>query len=250
MYFINEFFFCSKEQRAYITCLKESFEELTDAEQYQQIHHEYAGLARLEQDYEDDSDYSLSKQITSYVELQLVSKLAVKKVSKKRNINQESEIRKLILEFQKMKKEIQNTKRRRNRKKLAKKYKPRFTKIQKEVVKIVSDAIFYTSPSLACRPRGIMSSLVSLHEVSDMTRAVLNSDSILNFDLEIRSDFDKNWISFDITVRRIFEVGSDYSKINIAMDTKNLLPKIHNYGVSHKHSASNKFARYYCSNLY
>lgn len=64
---------------AYIVCSKEKFESLNEHEQYQQIHHEYASLARLEQNIGSDSDYRLSKQLVAFLEYQQVLKLTVKK---------------------------------------------------------------------------------------------------------------------------------------------------------------------------
>ncbi len=68
-----------EDGEAYIVCSKEKFWELSDSEQYQQVHHEYAGLARLERNNKSDSDYSLSSQITDYLEEKKVLKLAIKK---------------------------------------------------------------------------------------------------------------------------------------------------------------------------
>ncbi len=53
----------------------------TEADQYRQIHHEFAGLALLEKNIGAASVYTLSNQITSFLEPELHLKLQVKKPS-------------------------------------------------------------------------------------------------------------------------------------------------------------------------
>lgn len=61
-----------------ITCDTEKFKRLSESEQYVLIHHEYAGLAQIEQPNGDDSDYKVSNQISVYLVDVIVKKLAVK----------------------------------------------------------------------------------------------------------------------------------------------------------------------------
>jgi hypothetical protein len=61
-----------------ITCDFLKFNATSESSQYVLIHHEYAGLAKLESPSGDDSKYFLSNQITSYLTSQVVKKLAVK----------------------------------------------------------------------------------------------------------------------------------------------------------------------------
>lgn len=61
-------FISEHDGRPYINCSREKFEALTLPEQYQQIHHEFASLAGLERNIGADSDYSISKQIMSYLD--------------------------------------------------------------------------------------------------------------------------------------------------------------------------------------
>lgn len=63
--------------RAHILCNISRFNFTTQADQYRLVHHEYAGLAGLEQNEAEASDYALSSQITDYLKPQIVLKLAV-----------------------------------------------------------------------------------------------------------------------------------------------------------------------------
>lgn len=63
----------------HILCSIPRFAATSDSEQYKLIHHEYAGLKNIERNDKAASDYSLSSQITEYLSLQTVLKLAVKK---------------------------------------------------------------------------------------------------------------------------------------------------------------------------
>lgn len=71
----------------YIICNIDRFRNLTDAEQYRLIHHEYAGLAGLEKNEGAASDYSISSQITDYLTEQMVLRLAVKREVERRKIS-------------------------------------------------------------------------------------------------------------------------------------------------------------------
>lgn len=61
-----------------ITCDAAKFDALGDADQYVLIHHEFAGLAGIEPPIVDDSRYEISNQISDYLVVQTVMKLAVK----------------------------------------------------------------------------------------------------------------------------------------------------------------------------
>ncbi len=67
-----------RDARPHMLCEIERFKELSESEQYQQVHHEYAGLGLLEKNSGSDSDYSLSSQITDYLIPSTVLRLAVK----------------------------------------------------------------------------------------------------------------------------------------------------------------------------
>lgn len=72
-----------------ITCYYEAFldeKTISEDEQYQLIHHEYAGLAGLENPDGSQSTYVISDQISSFLEVQTIRKLAVKN---KANLNNE-----------------------------------------------------------------------------------------------------------------------------------------------------------------
>ncbi|RYZ75934.1 MAG: hypothetical protein EOP05_06520 [Proteobacteria bacterium] len=64
-----------------ITCDYQTFmKSMSETEQYVLIHHEYAGLAGLESPNDEISQYSVSNQISTFLENVTVKKLAVKKV--------------------------------------------------------------------------------------------------------------------------------------------------------------------------
>lgn len=73
-------FISSKDQRPHILCNVERFKATAESKQYSLIHHEYAGLALVEQNVGASSDYSISNQITDYLVSETVLRLAVKKV--------------------------------------------------------------------------------------------------------------------------------------------------------------------------
>ena len=66
---------------ALITCDEAKFEKLNETKQYELIHHEYAGIANIEIPNRDDSDYTVSNQISAYLEDTVVKRLAVKSVN-------------------------------------------------------------------------------------------------------------------------------------------------------------------------
>ena len=62
-----------------ILCNISRFEETKKSDQYKLIHHEYAGLVRIEKNDGAASDYNLSSQITDYLDYKKILKLALKK---------------------------------------------------------------------------------------------------------------------------------------------------------------------------
>ncbi len=61
-----------------IVCDYQKFLSLDESEQYVLIHHEFAGLAGLELPNGSDSTYTISNQISDYLENETIKKLAVK----------------------------------------------------------------------------------------------------------------------------------------------------------------------------
>jgi len=72
-------FISQKDSRPHILCNIERFSQLSESQQYQLIHHEYAGLAGVETNTGPDSDYSVSSQLIGYLTPQVVLKLAIKR---------------------------------------------------------------------------------------------------------------------------------------------------------------------------
>ena len=70
--------FDRKGAKMLITCDSQKFSALGETEQYQLIHHEYAGLANIETPSGDISQYTVSKQISSYLVDTVVKRLAVR----------------------------------------------------------------------------------------------------------------------------------------------------------------------------
>jgi hypothetical protein len=72
--------FISKiDSKPHIICNISRFGNTSPTEQYKLIHHEFAGLVNLENNDDAASDYSVSSQITEYLELNAVLKLGIKK---------------------------------------------------------------------------------------------------------------------------------------------------------------------------
>ncbi len=68
-----------------ITCYAEAFMNkslMDEDEQYRLIYHEYAGLAQLEPPFGSQSTYPHSKQISAFLKVQLVKRLAIRSDSK------------------------------------------------------------------------------------------------------------------------------------------------------------------------
>jgi hypothetical protein len=64
--------------KARVTCDREAFLKLEEGQQYVLVHHEYAGLAGIEQPQKDDSVYGVSNQLSEYLVDQVVKRLAIK----------------------------------------------------------------------------------------------------------------------------------------------------------------------------
>lgn len=71
-------FFSKVDRKAHILCNVERFPTVA-AEQYRLIHHEFAGLAGVEQNEGAASDYTLSNQITSLLQAETIYRLPVQK---------------------------------------------------------------------------------------------------------------------------------------------------------------------------
>ncbi len=71
------YFSPARNNRPFVVCNINRFNNTPEAEQYRLIHHEYAGLANLEQNQGSSSDYFISNQITSYLRPEVVLRLAV-----------------------------------------------------------------------------------------------------------------------------------------------------------------------------
>jgi hypothetical protein len=65
---------------SHIRCDFAKFNATKDSDQYVLIHHEYAGLSRIENPSGEDSNYVVSNQINDFLSEQIVKKLAIKKV--------------------------------------------------------------------------------------------------------------------------------------------------------------------------
>ena len=71
--------FVQSDGTRHIECNTHDFlEETSDSDQYRLIHHEFAGLAGIEINNGSDSDYSVSNQITEYLQNTVVKRLAIK----------------------------------------------------------------------------------------------------------------------------------------------------------------------------
>jgi len=69
------------DQSKNILCNIERFALVEEADRYPLIHHEYAGLVRLEKNIGAASDYQISNQLTGFLVQQTVLKLSLKKYS-------------------------------------------------------------------------------------------------------------------------------------------------------------------------
>jgi len=71
----------ARNGRAEIVCNYDRFLASAEDEQYRIVHHEYAGVAGLEENREEESDYTLSRQLTKFLEAQTVKRLSVMPVT-------------------------------------------------------------------------------------------------------------------------------------------------------------------------
>jgi hypothetical protein len=76
-------FISKKDNLPHILCNVERFAGTPESQQYALIHHEYAGLALIEKNIGASSDYFVSSQLTSYLVVQKVLRLAVKAAPQK-----------------------------------------------------------------------------------------------------------------------------------------------------------------------
>jgi|GEM_PF-3075434 len=67
------------DQLRHILCNQERFAATSEAEQYRLVHHEYAGLAGVEQNVGAASDYEISNQLTDFLHPTTVLRLSVKR---------------------------------------------------------------------------------------------------------------------------------------------------------------------------
>ena len=72
-------FVSAQDRLPHILCNTERFAGISESEQYRLIHHEYAGLAGLEQNVGASSDYDISNQITDFLVPETLLRLSVKK---------------------------------------------------------------------------------------------------------------------------------------------------------------------------
>jgi len=79
-------FLSKKDFRPHIICNLNRFKSSSFSDQYTLIHHEYAGLAGLEDNEGASSDYSISKQLSDYFFPKVVLGLSIKKLSKIRKL--------------------------------------------------------------------------------------------------------------------------------------------------------------------
>ncbi len=89
----------------HILCNISRFGNTSDSDQYKLIHHEYAGLVRIEKNDGAASDYNLSSQLTDFLAYETILKLAIKKSSSekvyKNNCSLDTEIQdELDLDYQ------------------------------------------------------------------------------------------------------------------------------------------------------
>lgn len=71
--------FDRRDEESVVTCDIEKFKATSESDQYVLIHHELAGLAKLERPDGEKSTYGISNQISSFLESRVVKVLAVKK---------------------------------------------------------------------------------------------------------------------------------------------------------------------------
>jgi hypothetical protein len=80
-------FYSRIDARPHILCNISRFENTSESVQYKLIHHEYAGLVGLEKNEGAASDYEISSQISKFLTMQLILKLAVEPAESKFSIS-------------------------------------------------------------------------------------------------------------------------------------------------------------------
>lgn len=70
-------FISAENSMPHILCNIARFKGTSESDQYRLIHHEYAGLVRLERNDGAASDYEISSQLTDYLRVQTILRLAV-----------------------------------------------------------------------------------------------------------------------------------------------------------------------------
>jgi hypothetical protein len=91
-------FFAGTPSQANILCNISRFKNTSESEQYKVIHHEYAGLVNVEKNEGAASDYTISSQITDFLQPQSVLKLAVKKAPSNENSTTNNEYDKICIQ--------------------------------------------------------------------------------------------------------------------------------------------------------
>ena len=72
-------FYSRRDSKPHIICNISRFKNTSESDQYKLIHHEYAGLVNIENNEGAASDYSISSQLTNFLQLTTILKLSVKK---------------------------------------------------------------------------------------------------------------------------------------------------------------------------
>lgn len=73
--------FISNTSSASITCDFEKFQALNDDDAYVLVHHEFAGIGGIETPRGADSDYSISNQLSAFLEARVIKRLSIHKVA-------------------------------------------------------------------------------------------------------------------------------------------------------------------------
>lgn len=75
-------FVSQRDGRPHILCNTERFQSESESSKYQLVHHEYAGLAGVEQNRGASSDYRISRQLTDFLRSEMVVRLALRRVNR------------------------------------------------------------------------------------------------------------------------------------------------------------------------
>ncbi|RYZ91743.1 MAG: hypothetical protein EOP06_06240, partial [Proteobacteria bacterium] len=71
-----------ENDQSLIICDAQKFASISESDQYVLTHHEYAGIAGIETPAKGDSDYSISNQISGFLEDTIAKKLVVRPAPK------------------------------------------------------------------------------------------------------------------------------------------------------------------------